>query len=286
MHAPGATSAGFSRLELLTTMLGVALLTALALPLTAGGTKSAHAALCADNLRRLARAMDLYTLDQGWFPPNPDDGNTLPGFAWVPGQGGVGGAQEFHPDLLKDRSRSLLWPFLDADVPVFACPADDRAGLYQGTDPARRGTTVSAARSLALNVAVGTNPYGSVRRPTDGAWLDNNHAHVYGQRWRTYGRPEQVMAPSPANLFVFIEEDARSLNDGVFANGMQAEEWIDWPASRHDLAAHLTFADGHVETRRWADPRTLVENRVTRLRVPGSVDWRWLSDRTSAPLPR
>lgn len=288
MHALARASAGFSRLELLATTLGLALLTTLGLPLTAAGTRSARAALCADNLHRLARAMDLYTLDHGWFPPNPEDGNISPGRNWVPGWAGVGDAQEFNPDILKDRSRSLLWPFLDADAPVFACPSDSRIGLYQGGDQTRVGMVVPAARSLSLNAAVGTEPaFGSSGRPTEAPWLDNNHGHTYGRRWRTYGGPEHVVAPSPANLFVFIEQDARSLHNGGFAHGVQAEEWINWPSSRHDLAAHLTFADGHVETRRWVDPRTLLgEKLVVKFPVPGSVDWRWLSDRTTAALPR
>ncbi len=282
-----STERGFTRLELCVVLVCVSAVGLLATPLRAGNTDHSRTAQCMDNLRRLATAMAVYALDNGWFPPNGEDGSSSAGRAWASGNAGPGGAQEFNPDPLRDPTRSLLYPYLESGstVRVYACPADERIGRYQGTDPLMRNALVPASRSVALNGALGVNPYSAVRKPTDGPWLDNNHSHTLGRRWRTYGRPEHVVAPSPSRLFTFIDEDARSINDGVLSNGMQVDEWIDWPSTRHDTSGTLAYADGHVEVRRWVDSRTVVFSNVNRRSAPKSPDVQWLRERTSAELP-
>ncbi len=279
---------GFTRLELCIVVTCVSVLGLLVVPLRAGNMDVSRTTLCMDNLRRLAAAMAVYALDNGWFPPNPEDGNSTPGRTWAPGNAGPGASQEFNPDLLRDSTRSLLYPYLESGstVRVYACPEDERTGKYQGADPAMRNVIVPAARSVSLNGAVGVNPSAVVRQPVDGHWLDNNHSHTFGRRWRTYGKPEHVVGPAPSQLFTFIDEDAKSINEGIFAHGMQEQEWIDWPSTRHDTSGTLAYADGHVEGRRWVDSRTVVFNSVNRHVIRGSPDLLWLRERTSAELPR
>lgn len=279
---------GFTRLEFLGVTLGIALLASLELPLLATHRDSSEAAMCLDNQRRLVLAWQMYALEcRGWFPPNPDDGNTVPGFAWVGGQAGLGGGQEFNSEVVTNARTSMLAGYLHREAQVFRCPADTRQGRYQGSDPSRVGQRVSAARTVAMNVAVGTNPYQSRgQTPTDGAWLDNNHGHTYQLRWYTYGNEAHLVAPGPARTYVFADEDARSINDGVIAFGMAQAEWIDWPATYHDQSGSLAFADGHAEIHRWVDNRTVVVGSVVRRPVPGSADYAWLRERTSAEILR
>ena len=60
---------------------------------------------------------------------------------------------------------------------------------------------------------------------------------------------------------------------------------IDYPASYHNGAAGLSFADGHAEIKKWLDPRTIV--KVKFILMPLNVasannrDMVWLSDRTT-----
>lgn len=278
---------GFTRLEVLGVSVGIALLASLELPLLATHRDNNEAAMCLDNQRRLALAWQMYALDgDGWYPPNPDDGNTTPGFAWVGGSAGPGGGQEFNPDVVVSPRTSMLADYLHRDGRVFRCPSDTREGRYQGAEPALRGKRVLAARTVAMNVAVGTNPYRQAKVPTDGSWLDNNHGHFYGQRWYTYGRDSHFVAPGPGRTFVFTDEDALSLNDGIIAFGMAQPEWIDWPATYHDQSGSLAFADGHAEIHRWVDDRTVVFRSVARRPVPGSADYAWLRERTSAEILR
>ncbi|HAV62873.1 MAG TPA: hypothetical protein DCY13_10965, partial [Verrucomicrobiales bacterium] len=78
------------------------------------------------------------------------------------------------------------------------------------------------------------------------------------------------------------------INDGFFffsmAGGPRAG-WIDLPAARHQNAANLTFADGHVETKRWLDKRTLqpvLRKQPELIFAPNSADHAWLRERASA----
>jgi len=220
--------------------------------------------------------------NNGLFPPNPDDGNMFPGYNWCAGQAGPGMPQEFNSDILSDPNLCLVSPYLAQNVTVFRCTLDPRTGQYTGTDPSKRGTIVPCARSISMNGAVGTLPYEGFR-PVDGPWLDNNHTHRRNKPWRTFGRTTDVIGPTPAQLWVLIEEDPASVNDAAFAVGMNRAQWLDWPGTLHDFGCCVGFADGHTELHKWTDVRTRVTSgKVSRLEVPGSKDWLWLSQRTSA----
>jgi prepilin-type processing-associated H-X9-DG protein len=181
-------------------------------------------------------------------------------------------------------------PYAETNVTLFSCPADDRTGTYRGSDPQKLDTKVPAARSIAMNHAVGTvcvgYPFGHLGAPTlrtHAPWLDNAHNHTRDGAYRTCGKTSDFVAPGPFNTWILIDEDADSMNDANFAFGMSSAEWIDWPGTRHDLGATISFADGRAEVRRWVDSRTIVVNGiVSRLPVPGSEDYVWLRDRTSA----
>ncbi len=284
---------GFTLIELLVVVGGVLLLAWTLIPAQASTRVKSRTLRCMDNLQELMGAVLLYTQDNhDLFPPNPDDGNTTSGHNWCAGQAGVGGAQQFNSDLLADPRRCLITTYIKTNVDLFRCPADMRVGSYQGTDPAKIGTKVPAARSIAMNGAVGTicvqfnSGGGHAGKPTlsvNGSWLDNTHSHRRNSPWRTYGKVSETVIPGPARLYVLIEEDAYSLNDAYFSFGMNTAEWIDWPAMRHAMASTIAFADGRVELHKWVDLRTqVIGGNVNRKAAPNSPDWLWLSERTSA----
>lgn len=283
----------FTLIELLS-VLGVLLLLAITLcPALAGAQAKSRAVQCLANIGQIMRAVTLYTGDNSdFFPPNPDDSNLTPGHNWCPGDAGPASAEEFNPDVLADPTRCLVAPYLGANVALFRCTSDPRVGLYRGTDPARQGTLVPAARTISMSQAVGTlcrgydssgTHWGKPSLSVNGPWLDSQHAHRRNSPWRTYGRTSEAVLPAPADLWVIIEEDPSSMNDGGFGFGMIIEQWLDWPATAHDFGGSLAFADGHASFHRWTDVRTRVlsGNRSV-LNVPGSQDWRWLRQHTSA----
>jgi type II secretory pathway pseudopilin PulG len=285
--------AAFTMTELAVVILLVGLLVITLLPVRAGSQAKSGSIQCLNNLKQVMQAVLLYTSDNSsFFPPNPDDGNTSPGHNWCGGNAGRSGLDEFNPDLLTNLNTSVIAPYHGTDVSIFRCTADPRSGPYTGSDPFRRGLKVPSARTISMNTAVGTicqgyDTYSSHSgKPTlsvNGPWLDNSHNHRRNNPWRTYGNTSELVAPAPDSLWVVVEEDTFSVNDSTLGFGMNAAQWIDWPGTLHDFGCVIGFTDGHSELHKWKDARTQVVNgNVGLLSVPGSVDWQWLADRTSA----
>jgi prepilin-type N-terminal cleavage/methylation domain-containing protein/prepilin-type processing-associated H-X9-DG protein len=284
---------GFTLFEMLVVITVIGILAAMLFPSLAGSKRIAQGNYCMNNGHQMITALHLYTDDYNdFFPPNPDDGNADPGYNWCSGEAGIGQPQEFDPDVLSDPSRSLLISYLGHNVKVFRCPADTRQGLYQGNDPALVGKVVPAARTFSMSQAVGTidpcfadsqdgerfdAPHcGVPDLPVNGPWLNGAYlSNHHDDPWATYGKFSAVALPSPAMLWVFVDENADGLNDAAFAFQMVNSAWLDAPGSYHNGACGFAFADGHSEIHRWrASP------------VPHSAanetDWNWTQQRTSA----
>jgi len=289
-HRGRVSQRAFTLIELLVVIAVLALLLLMLIPTQAGSRTKSQGIRCLDNMRQIMNAMMLYTRDNhDFFPPNPDDGNTVTGHNWCPGVAGPGQNAEFNSDLIA--SRCLLMPYVNTNVSLLRCTADLRIGNYQGTDPTKFGTKVPAARSISMNFAVGTicpgfnSGTGHSGRPTlscNGPWLNNAHSHLRNTPWRTYGRLSEVVIPGPANLWVMTEEAPASINDGGFSFGMNVPEWIDFPSTLHGMSCVVGFADGHADLHKWVDRRTVPPTPIARVSVSGSGDWMWMRDRTSA----
>jgi type II secretory pathway pseudopilin PulG len=269
---------GFTRIDLIALAMLLGVLSLLGAQKIVKGHDAAADAACIDNKRQMMRALHLYASDNADFlPPNPDDSNFTPGFCWITSPA------ETNPNLSKyflDPSYNLLAPYLNGSISVFHCPADNSTILVGGAK-------VPRVRSISMSQAVGTNPRtAGAKTSVDGPWLDGAHSHTANRTFRTYARLADVVNPTPAGLFVFLDERPESINDGGFGcmgttlNGT-GYNWIDWPSIYHDKGAGFGFMDGHGEIHKWANPGTLVTPPTGN---NPQIDLAWLAAHVSARI--
>ena len=75
---------------------------------------------------------------------------------------------------------------------------------------------------------------------------------------------ESELGPNPAGVFVFLDENEDTIEDGVFLLYREpADFWQNGPAHRHSRGANLSFADGHCERWQWKYPNGIQGNGQT-----------------------
>jgi len=139
-----------------------------------------------------------------------------------------------NPQLIEE---GKLFPY-QRDVSQYRCPTDPGVTI--------NATLTRTVRSYSMNSFMGA------RDASMGPIPPSNDQHVDFFTKRTE-------LSHPNALWVLLDEDERSINDGFFVTDPDARRWIDFPAisaARHNFCFGLNFADGHAEIWRYRDPRT------------------------------
>jgi prepilin-type N-terminal cleavage/methylation domain-containing protein/prepilin-type processing-associated H-X9-DG protein len=223
---------GFTLLELMVVIALIGLLAALLLPVLGKVQHKARATQCLSNLRQLHLGWTLYVAEHDdRLPPINDTeraGREAAHPSWVAGW--LRTANE-----AGDKSDGTNTDLLVGE----AYAAFGSIGLYVKNPAVYRcpGDRSGRVRSFSMNCYLNGT----------GIWQDA--AYV------TYRRLGDIRAP--AGTWVLLDEREDSINDGYFAVDMTVRHTIiDYPASYHGGAGHLSFSDGHVEAHRWVEPTT------------------------------
>ena len=93
--------------------------------------------------------------------------------------------------------------------------------------------------------------------------------------FRTFVRETELAAARPSSLWVLLDEHELSIDDGWFLVTMDdSRPFANYPATRHQHAYGVNFADGHVESMKLRDPNSQILGAAQDPRISSTnTDW-------------
>jgi len=293
-----ARSRAFTLVELLIVIAIIFILAAILMPVLNKAEERSRAALCLSNKRQMTLAYNMYPDDyNGELTPNYSglvnpDGTlatcwVMGGMTW-PGTG----QDSLYP--ITDNTNvyylqnSLLGPYCGHRTDIYKCPSDT---WKLTTSAINNGGPVDRMRSVSMNITIEGNAWQTVKT------IPQNESWWYTQRlglgtFYAFNYEKDYIHIGPANLFVYLDEQADSINDGNHAgvgNFAADPSWGDLPAAYHNRCGEFSFADGHAEIHRWVTPNIVLPviqgTYVAPLAGHNQVDYQWYISHSLVTVP-
>lgn len=223
---------GFTLIELLVVIAIIATLAALLLPVLNHAKQSAQGIQCLNNVRQTTISWKMYNDDnRGNFPINTSESQIQRASQdWITG---VLSWKQNNPDNTNyiKLTNGLVGPYFKNQFKIFKCPAD----VYSCQE---NGTPMDRVRSISMNGYIGQ--------------VDGVYNAYYA---KIYNKESDVITPAPSSLWVIVDEQPDSINDGFFIYNYSAYGgfFVDTPGNYHNGGCNFSFADGHGEPHHWIE---------------------------------
>ncbi len=198
----------------------IAILAAMLLPALSRAKERGRQIVCINNLKQLQTAWKLYCDDNNERVPLNKTDESGAGAASLTNSWVIGNAKRGNnPAEIENGTLFKNTP----NIGVYRCPSD-QSTLQQSTG--------LRLRSYAMQGFLNGWPAGE----------------VFVMRATEIRRPTEV--------FVFIDENESSIDDGVFGIYRDPNAtWVNLPSDRHSGGADLSFVDGHCVKWKWKAPK-------------------------------